>query len=95
MATAGGQRPDGFGGWMLGLWREFRAGAQRGHARARCETSADARVDEASDESFPASDAPGVRLPDEPPANADAKWAAAEADARRRGVDEPTRNADS
>jgi hypothetical protein len=34
-------------------------------------------VDEAVEESFPASDPPASRLPDEPPANADAKWAAA------------------
>lgn len=34
-------------------------------------------VDEAVDESFPASDPPASRLPDEPPANADAKWSAA------------------
>jgi hypothetical protein len=35
-------------------------------------------VDEAVDESFPASDPPASRLPDEPPVNADAKWAAAQ-----------------
>lgn len=34
-------------------------------------------VDQSIDESFPASDPPGSRLPDEPPANAAAKWAAA------------------
>lgn len=34
-------------------------------------------VDQAVDESFPASDPPASRLPDEPPANAEAKWAAA------------------
>jgi DUF2892 family protein len=36
-------------------------------------------VDEAVDESFPASDPPASRLPDEPPANAEAKWQAAAA----------------
>lgn len=34
-------------------------------------------IDQAIDESFPASDPPGSQLPDEPPANAAAKWAAA------------------
>jgi hypothetical protein len=38
-----------------------------------------AAVDEAVNESFPASDPPASRLPDEPPANAEAKWAAAKA----------------
>ena len=38
-----------------------------------------ARVDESVSESFPASDPPASRLPDEPPANAAAKWAAARA----------------
>jgi hypothetical protein len=44
-------------------------------------------VDEAGDESFPASDPPASRLPDEPPVNADAKWeAAANAKASGRRV---------
>src|ERR1700753_3228448 len=34
-------------------------------------------VDLSSDDSFPASDPPASRLPDEPPSNAEAKWAAA------------------
>lgn len=34
-------------------------------------------IDEAVEESFPASDPPASRLPDEPPANASAKWEAA------------------
>jgi hypothetical protein len=37
------------------------------------------RVDESVRESFPASDAPASGLPDKPPANADSKWAAADA----------------
>jgi hypothetical protein len=41
-------------------------------------------VDQSVDESFPASDPPASRLPDEPPANADAKWAAARAAGRVR-----------
>lgn len=36
-------------------------------------------VDESSKESFPSSDAPGSHLPDEPPSNSDAKWAASAA----------------
>jgi hypothetical protein len=36
-------------------------------------------VDQSIDESFPASDPPASRLPDDPPANAEAKWAAARA----------------
>jgi hypothetical protein len=36
-------------------------------------------VDQSVEESFPASDPPASRLPDEPPANAEAKWAAARA----------------
>jgi hypothetical protein len=34
-------------------------------------------VDESGEESFPASDPPSSHLPDEPPSNAAAKWAAA------------------
>lgn len=34
-------------------------------------------VDESVEQSFPASDAPASRIPDEPPVNADAKWEAA------------------
>lgn len=36
-------------------------------------------IDESVDESFPASDPPASRLPDEPPVNAEAKWQAAAA----------------
>jgi hypothetical protein len=41
-------------------------------------------VDTAVEDSFPASDAPASRLPDEPPANAEAKWEAARAAERKR-----------
>jgi hypothetical protein len=37
----------------------------------------ESRVDESVRESFPASDPPATRQPDEPPMNAEAKWAAA------------------
>jgi hypothetical protein len=36
-------------------------------------------VDESVEESFPASDPPASRMPDVPPVNAEAKWAAARA----------------
>jgi hypothetical protein len=48
------------------------AGSPRFHQKS-------AQVDESVRESFPASDPPASRLPDEPPANAEAKWAAARA----------------
>lgn len=38
-----------------------------------------ARVDEGLEGTFPASDPPASRLPDEPPSNAEDKWAAARA----------------
>lgn len=41
-------------------------------------------VDTAVEESFPASDPPASRLPDEPPVNAEAKWEAARAAEKRR-----------
>jgi hypothetical protein len=40
--------------------------------------------DEASIESFPASDPPASRIPDDPPSNADEKWAASEGTAPGR-----------
>ena len=39
----------------------------------------DSAIDTSVEESFPASDPPSSRLPDEPPSNAAAKWAAARA----------------
>jgi hypothetical protein len=39
-------------------------------------------IDESVEESFPASDPPASRLPDEPPVNAEAKWKAAAAAGR-------------
>ena len=47
-------------------------------------------VDESVKESFPASDSPASGLPDEPPVNAEEKWAAADAvqqaEKKRRGT---------
>lgn len=49
-------------------------------AEQRLSESAESRaVDEASLESFPASDPPAPSIPDKPPANAEEQWAAAEA----------------
>jgi hypothetical protein len=70
------------GGLASGLaWR-----AATGHCAAKAALQArkhhratSERVDESGLESFPASDPPASRLPDEPPSNADAKWAAARA----------------
>jgi hypothetical protein len=42
------------------------------------------RVDESVRESFPASDAPASGVPDKPPANAERKWAAADAAKSRK-----------
>ncbi len=47
-------------------------------------------VDDALKDSYPASDPPATHLPDEPPANAEAKWEAAAAvdDSKRRAMSE-------
>ena len=50
------------------------------------------RVDESVRESFPASDAPASGLPDKPPANADRKWAAADAAKSRKSRGKRTTN---
>jgi len=47
-------------------------------------------IDESVVESFPASDPPASHLPDIPPSNADAKWAAAKAAAAEQ--DDPAGN---
>jgi DUF2934 family protein len=52
------------------------------------------RVDESVRESFPASDAPASGLPDKPPANADRKWAAADAAKSRKGRGQRSRTTD-
>lgn len=68
-----------------GLSDQWRGMSNDVHARAHglpgspLHTEKSHAVDESVAESFPASDAPASRLPDEPPSNADAKWAAARA----------------
>jgi hypothetical protein len=76
----------------------YRLWEQRGRPHGRSEedwfaaekrlggaSAADSRgVDESVKESFPASDAPASKLPDQPPVNAEEKWAAAEAARKNR-----------
>jgi hypothetical protein len=52
-------------------------GASQGLPGSPAHAAASAAVDESVDESCPASDPPSSRLPDEPPSNCEAKWAAA------------------
>jgi hypothetical protein len=61
-------------------WRLMsgRAGpTARGLPGSPAHAAASGAIDESVDESFPASDPPASRIPDEPPSNAEAKWAAA------------------
>jgi hypothetical protein len=68
-----------------GLSDQWRGMSNDAHARTHglpgspMHTEKSRAVDESVAESFPASDPPASRLPDEPPSNADAKWAAARA----------------
>lgn len=63
--------------------QDWYAAQQRLHGERRADSQA---VDETVKESFPASDPPAPPLPDNPPSNADEKWAAAEAaQSKRRG----------
>ena len=55
------------------------ASAKHGLPGSQRHQQKSAAVDQSVDDSFPASDPPASRLPDEPPVNADAKWAAARA----------------
>ena len=54
-------------------WRD----AERQLAAPKTHAAASAAVDASSKDSFPASDPPATQGPDEPPANAAAKWKAA------------------
>jgi CBS domain-containing protein len=75
-----------------------------GGGRGTCEPLAGGRtvrdqssrdpVDQSSEQSFPASDPPGSHLPDEPPSNAAAKWAAAQAGASVSAGSERVRDPD-
>ncbi len=68
-------------------WRRMTGRASRaahGLPGSPVHASQSQAVDESVAQSFPASDAPASRLPDEPPVNAEDKWAAARA-AERRG----------
>jgi hypothetical protein len=68
-----------------GLTDQWRGMANHAHAKSHglpgspLHREKSHAVDESVAESFPASDPPASRLPDEPPSNADAKWAAARA----------------
>ena len=67
-----------------GISDQFRAmtgaaSAKHGLPGSQRHQQKSAAVDQSVDDSFPASDPPASRLPDEPPVNADAKWAAARA----------------
>jgi Inner membrane protein YgaP-like, transmembrane domain len=55
------------------------AGDEQG---GQAQVSSEQAIDCAVDDSFPASDPPASRLPDEPPSNAQAKWEAARATER-------------
>jgi hypothetical protein len=69
-------RPQGRGeeDWLAA---EKRLGGGESAANSRA-------VDESIRESFPASDAPSTHLPDQPPVNAEEKWAAAAATPKKR-----------
>lgn len=69
-----------FGEGVAEQWRHMR---EKGGGLAEDLQEMSARLDEAVEESFPASDPPAVHLSDEPPVNADEKWAAARAAAER------------
>jgi hypothetical protein len=70
-------------------WNQMRrraSSASHGLPGSPVHASKSHAVDESVVESFPASDAPASRLPDEPPVNAEDKWAAARAaEVRGRG----------
>ena len=60
-------------------WLEAeRLDAKRLAANAQAALPSPEQEDEASIESFPASDPPASRIPDDPPSNADEKWTASQ-----------------
>jgi hypothetical protein len=69
-------------GGLADQWDRMTGGRRRtgdGLSGSLAHASTSDAVDRSVDESFPASDPPASHLPDEPPSNADAKWAAARA----------------
>jgi hypothetical protein len=57
--------------------------ARDGTASVRTDSCSADAIDSTGSDSFPASDPPASRLPDEPPVNAEAKWEAANASKAR------------
>jgi len=63
-------------GGVADQWQRM---SDRGRSQRAPRAAQSAAIDESLDQSFPASDPPASRLPDEPPSNAEAKWRAARA----------------
>lgn len=63
-------------------WLE--AERQLGDSQTTLTPASSKAIDDGLKQTFPASDPPGSHLPDDPPANADAKWAAVGEPGRRK-----------